>query len=522
MTSPQQPDSTEAPRSFVATPPNPEEVNAFHRYDDIDGSPDAHHHSLGPENNQASPGGHTHDGRDSKILAGYSLTGHSHAEYALAGHSHGATGLSQADADARYLQLTGGNLSGNLSVSGSGIGYTTISQGIASRSGYVAFHAANGSRQGYIGWSPTTGGGDTGTIEHQAGTHAFYGNLTGSGSIDASSYITAHAGTASNRTRIGEIYGVAGMESGNAQMFHTGGISGWYFRNSGNIERAEIRGDGRAVFGYNYTSPNSNGAWSAATLEVRDFSRARIGFHQPGNTASSIGKENNSETIRTWNDPGTGYARFECAGCSVHGDLGVDNAIYSSLGMFDGVGYDGGYSFKGIRAIGASDWGFYCNGNQMVGRTGTPFLYNAGGDTYYNTLGGTAIRMMRTDRAVYASVFGGAYTNASSQSVKQNIRTLPRTERGLSQLTKLKPVVYQFIEEWQDQQGDKDRLGFLAEDVQSIYPEAVNEDSDGFLGIDYASLTVALVAGIQELLENVNAVKAETASLRAEMARNPR
>lgn len=50
--------------------PNPDEVNEFHRYDDVDNFPEAHHHTLGIDPNQASFGDHNHDGRNSKILFG--------------------------------------------------------------------------------------------------------------------------------------------------------------------------------------------------------------------------------------------------------------------------------------------------------------------------------------------------------------------------------------------------------------------------------------------------------------------
>ena len=51
--------------------PGPGEVNDFHRFDDVDYTPEAHHHTLGSDINQASPGDHVHNGRDSKLLPGY-------------------------------------------------------------------------------------------------------------------------------------------------------------------------------------------------------------------------------------------------------------------------------------------------------------------------------------------------------------------------------------------------------------------------------------------------------------------
>lgn len=80
MTSPNDPrDLTQAfTNPGASAVPNPEEVNNFHRYDDLDNFPESHHHTLGIDPNQSSPGDHTHDGRTSKVLQGYALTTHDH------------------------------------------------------------------------------------------------------------------------------------------------------------------------------------------------------------------------------------------------------------------------------------------------------------------------------------------------------------------------------------------------------------------------------------------------------------
>jgi hypothetical protein len=48
--------------------PPAEVVNDFHTYSDVDSRSEAQHHTLGPQPTQASPGDHTHDGGDSKLL----------------------------------------------------------------------------------------------------------------------------------------------------------------------------------------------------------------------------------------------------------------------------------------------------------------------------------------------------------------------------------------------------------------------------------------------------------------------
>lgn len=50
-------------------PNDPTSVNELHRYSDRDQGPEAHHHSLGGEPNQAASGSHNHDGQNSPRLA---------------------------------------------------------------------------------------------------------------------------------------------------------------------------------------------------------------------------------------------------------------------------------------------------------------------------------------------------------------------------------------------------------------------------------------------------------------------
>lgn len=46
----------------------PQEVAQIHATSDNDSGPLAQHHTLGTEPGQSSPGNHTHDGRESKLL----------------------------------------------------------------------------------------------------------------------------------------------------------------------------------------------------------------------------------------------------------------------------------------------------------------------------------------------------------------------------------------------------------------------------------------------------------------------
>lgn len=62
------PDENEKPSSQV--------VDDFHTNSDVNSRAEAQHHTLGPQPTQASPGDHTHDGGDSRlILEGILITG---------------------------------------------------------------------------------------------------------------------------------------------------------------------------------------------------------------------------------------------------------------------------------------------------------------------------------------------------------------------------------------------------------------------------------------------------------------
>lgn len=56
--------------------PTAKEVNAFHKYDDVDRGNISHHHTIGQGAGQVAPGKHFHNGEDApKLLDGVVFTG---------------------------------------------------------------------------------------------------------------------------------------------------------------------------------------------------------------------------------------------------------------------------------------------------------------------------------------------------------------------------------------------------------------------------------------------------------------
>jgi hypothetical protein len=54
-----------------------------------------------------------------------------------------------------------------------------------------------------------------------------------------------------------------------------------------------------------------------------------------------------------------------------------------------------------------------------------------------------------------------------------------------------------------DYQANKKRLGFIAQDMQKIFPELVEQDSAGYLSIDYIGLIPVLVEAVKEQQETI-------------------
>jgi hypothetical protein len=93
---------------------------------------------------------------------------------------------------------------------------------------------------------------------------------------------------------------------------------------------------------------------------------------------------------------------------------------------------------------------------------------------------------------------GTLTTATSDEKFKYNIRPL---NYGLETLLQLKPVNFQWIE------GEEEDLGFIAQDVAEIIPEAVNTNWNSDLLFRYESLIPILTKAIQEQQAQIEVLK---------------
>lgn len=102
-----------------------------------------------------------------------------------------------------------------------------------------------------------------------------------------------------------------------------------------------------------------------------------------------------------------------------------------------------------------------------------------------------------------------AFAAFSDRTLKENIVDLPSQ---LSNILALRPVEFDYIES----EGGGHQIGFIAQEVEEIYPDLVGENEDGIKmlgGLDKTS--ARLVKALQEAVAKIEALETKVAALEA-------
>jgi hypothetical protein len=160
--------------------------------------------------------------------------------------------------------------------------------------------------------------------------------------------------------------------------------------------------------------------------------------------------------------------------------------------------------------------------NVSIGFGATPPVAPTGGLLVNGAVGiGTTTVMGSNALTVYATGSGayaqGGFTSASDRRLKKDIR--PYAFKALALVQQLKPVTFVWKQAYDD--GRRHRhIGFIAQEVQDVIPEAVvvEDDAQHTLALSYDSLIPVLTKAIQELHQNTDAARSELSKVRAEQA----
>ncbi len=109
------------------------------------------------------------------------------------------------------------------------------------------------------------------------------------------------------------------------------------------------------------------------------------------------------------------------------------------------------------------------------------------------------------------ATLSGTLTQSSDRRLKRNIKPL---ENSLDKVLRLNGYRYQWNANLN--KGDAQQIGFVAQEVEAIFPELVTTDANGMKSVAYQNVVPVLVEAIKELKAENEALKNSNASLKAD------
>jgi hypothetical protein len=206
---------------------------------------------------------------------------------------------------------------------------------------------------------------------------------------------------------------------------------------------------------------------------------------------------------------------------AVDGDVSIDGNTFFvnsstnriGIGLFgpeetlDVNGDIRGRSFTSMGADSSSGVGWHLATSNTFG-----IFTNGANRVLVNDAGAVTIRNLGSG-LVYSN--NGVLTNTdpSDKRLKTNINPL---QIGLNEVLKLNPVSFKYN---YDSKEIKPRYGYIAQDVQKVIPDIVEEMPDGYLGLKSDKINVAAIKAIQELYELIQIQNKEIQDLKQELKR---
>jgi len=195
------------------------------------------------------------------------------------------------------------------------------------------------------------------------------------------------------------------------------------------------------------------------------------------------------------------------------GNVGVN--AYSPYSKFQvtGGGTGTGQTFGVVNGASTTLMQVLDNGNVGIGTT-SPYAHLEvwGPDTASTSAFVVANSASTTEFSVFDTgnaVLAGSLTQNSDQRLKTNIQSL-NASSSLAEIDALKPVTFNWID---PNKGPTPQLGFIAQQVEPIFPNLVSTTSatsltpDGTLSLNYIDLISPIVSAIQALSADITSIE---------------
>lgn len=272
------------------------------------------------------------------------------------------------------------------------------------------------------------------------------------------------------------------------------------------------------------------------TLVVAGNGNVGIGKQNPATKLDVVANASNGITVSSHNRDGlnvvnnTASAGNQGAGIKIGQDDGAPLANGDKLGLLLFGGSRGANDYRsvaGIQSNATENWSQSATGADMIfqvtrnGTTGRVDVMKlasngkVGIGVDYSGNPTNDLDVCGTIGATSATV--NTITCSSDARFKKNISPL---QRSLEKVLSLQGVNYDWrVEEFPKKQFAADRqMGFIAQEIEDVFPSVVLTDEEGFLSVDYSRLTPVLVEAIKEQQAIIDAQQAEINSLQSQLA----
>ncbi|MFK8057827.1 MAG: tail fiber domain-containing protein, partial [Saprospiraceae bacterium] len=200
----------------------------------------------------------------------------------------------------------------------------------------------------------------------------------------------------------------------------------------------------------------------------------------------------------------------------------ADNQSIRNLGLSNTtltVGIEGGSSQTVSLATLKDDLGSHRLSENLQTRGNWISQYGASEGLYVQSGGNVGIGTASPGQRLHVAgnIFATGTITSSDSTLKTNIK---RYEIGaLAQIQALNPVTYNWKASTQEAGGYSNdaQIGFLAQEVKEVIPEAVSGEEGKGMGIDYNKVVPVVVKAMQEQQETIDAQQQRIDKLEAEL-----
>jgi hypothetical protein len=106
------------------------------------------------------------------------------------------------------------------------------------------------------------------------------------------------------------------------------------------------------------------------------------------------------------------------------------------------------------------------------------------------------------------ALLAGTLTQSSDWRLKNNIQPINNV---LQKINEVRGVYFN----WKDENRSQNKqIGFIAQEIEKVFPELVNTDSKGFKSVAYANMSAVLLEAIKEQNQRINALERELSEIK--------